>query len=163
MSKDVNCFVFRTSEESFVKDELKNGRLRQGWSPRGTSLLDCNGEERTKEEWSLAYEKGFGEEPSSRRFSILRRMLKMKEGDFVLCPKCPKRSYFTIVVVDKGYNFESSQLRGNNFGHVIAVKDMHEMSHNHNEDSQAISDLFRSAYFRPPIVQVAAYSSSSGL
>lgn len=157
MSKDINCFVFRTSEESFVNDELKEGRLRQGWSPAGTSLLDCSGNQRSKEEWSSAYKKEWGEEPSRKRFSILRRMHDMKEGDFVLCPKCPTHGYFTIAVVSKGYNFEFSPRCENNYGHVILVKDMCEVSYNHNKDSQTISDLFRSAYFRSPIVQVQDY------
>lgn len=132
MGQDINCFVFRTSEESFVKNELKEGRLRQGWSPMGTSLLDCNGNQRSKEQWSSAYKKEYGEEPSPKRFSILRRMHDMKEDDFVLCPKCPTHNEFTIAVVDKGYNFEFSPLRDDDYGHVILIKSMCEVNYNHN-------------------------------
>ena len=41
MSEHVNCFVFRTANDSFVRQELQKGRLCQGWSPPGTSLLDA--------------------------------------------------------------------------------------------------------------------------
>ena len=157
MDNNVNCFVFRTSEELFVKEELKEGRLRQGWSPEGTSLQNSDGKERSKEDWSSAYKRKFGKEPSPRRHSILRRMLDMKEDDFVLCPKCPKRGFFTIAVVSKGYNFKFSPTRDDNYAHIIEVKDMRDVSHNHNENSQAIADLFRSAYFWSPVVQVQDY------
>lgn len=154
MNKSINCFVFRTSEEGFVKDELKEGRLRQGWSPRGTSLLDHSGNRRSKEEWTSAYKKSWEEEPSPKRFAILSRMHNMKEDDLVLCPKCPTYNKFTIAVVDKGYKFEFSPHWDWDFGHIVSVKDMREVSHNHNEDSQIISDLFSSPYFWSPVVQV---------
>ena len=157
MSKDINCFVFRTSEEEFVKNELKEGRLRQGWAPVGTALLDSNGNPISKEEWTSAYRKSWGEEPSPRRFAILRRMLNMKVDDVVLCPKSPTHNKFTIAVVDTDYGFGFSPLWDKDFGHIISVKDMREVSHNHNKDSQTISDLFRSPYFRPPVVQVQDY------
>lgn len=46
-----NCFIFRTDSNEFVQGELRDGRLRQGWSPPGTSLLNVHGQERAKKEW----------------------------------------------------------------------------------------------------------------
>ena len=55
-----NCFVFRTSDDTFVQEELNQGRLRQGWSPPGTSLLDNGKNPRTKEAWTQTYKEAWG-------------------------------------------------------------------------------------------------------
>ena len=81
------CFVFRTDPRDLVRNELREGRLRQGWSPPGTSLLNAGGEERDAEEWKQAYKKAWGVDPSPRRHGILRRMLAMKQGDLVFSPR----------------------------------------------------------------------------
>ena len=62
-----SCFIFRTDSGEFVQNELKQGRLRQGWSPPGTSLLNANGQERQVDEWKQAYQDVWGELPSPRR------------------------------------------------------------------------------------------------
>ena len=148
-----NCFVFRTSDNEFVQEELRNGRLRQGWSPEGTSFLDNNGQERTKEDWTQAYIEAWSEKPSPRRHGILRRMLDMRVGDVVLCPKAPADGQFTIAEVRKTYQFEVAGDQGD-FGHIITVENQRVVSNSYNTDSVAISDLFRSAYFRSPIAKV---------
>ena len=148
-----NCFVFRTSDSEFVQEELKHGRLRQGWSPEGTSLLDSNGKKRTKEDWVQAYESAWNEKPSPRRWGILRRMLDMQVGDLVLCPKAPAYGEFTIARVSEVYRFEVAAGQ-NDYGHIISVGQRRVVSNAYDEDSVTISDMFRSAYFRPPIAQV---------
>ena len=148
-----NCFVFRTSDDEFVQQELKQGRLRQGWSPVGTSLLDGHGNERPKEDWGQAYVAAWNEDPSSRRWGILRRMLDIQVGDFVLCPKAPAYGEFTIARVSEPYRFEVAAGQ-NDYGHIIPVQHQRAVSNAYNEDSVTISDMFRSAYFRPPVAQV---------
>ena len=150
------CFVFRTDPNDFVRNELREGRLRQGWSPPGTSLLNAGGEERDAEEWKQAYKKAWGVDPSPRRHGILRRMLAMKQGDLVFCPKVPDYAHFTIAEVSGGYRFEVAPSEGD-FGHTIPVhpvQGQRVVSNWHNNDSQAICELFRSAYFRGPVTQV---------
>lgn len=148
-----NCFVFRTSSHPFVQDELKQGRLRQGWSPEGTSLLDNNGQERTREDWARAYKKAWSEEPSPRRHGILRRMLDMQVGDVVLCPKAPAYGQFTIAKVSEPYRFEEDGDQGD-FGHIIAVENRHEVSDWYSPDSRMICGLYSSAYSRPAVTKV---------
>lgn len=75
MPEQVNCFVFRTGDDPFVREELRMGRLRQGWSPPGTSLRNADGNPRNKEEWETAYRDAWREDPSSRRHGILLRLV----------------------------------------------------------------------------------------
>lgn len=147
-----NCFVFRTSDDEFVQEELRDGRLRQGWGPNGTSLLEV----RTREAWNQAYRAAWCEEPSPRRHGILSRMLDMQAGDVVLCPKAPAYGQFTIARVSEPYRFEVAE-DIDDFGHIITVESQRVVSNSYNADSVMISDLFRSAYFRPPVARVQDY------
>ena len=148
------CFVFRTADDPFVQEELKNhGWLRQGWGPEGTSLLDNNGGERTREDWTQAYKAAWCEEPSPRRHGVLRRMLDMRVDDVVLCPKAPIYGKFTIAKVNEPYRFEVAAGQ-DDFGHIITVENQRVVSNSYNADSVTISDLFRSAYFRSAVTKV---------
>ena len=153
MPEHINCFVFRTANVHFVKEELERGRLRQGWGPPGTSLLDANGTSRTKEAWENAYRDAWGEDPSPRRYGILRRMLDMKEGDLVVCPKAPDYSCFTIATVSGPYRFEVAP-DPQDFGHIIPVQDQRVINNWYDGDAQTIHELFKSAYFRSAVTQV---------
>lgn len=150
------CFVFRiASDVDFVQDELQQGRLRQGWSPPGTSLLNADGSERNKEEWTQAYESAWDESPSRMRHGILRRMLDMNKGDLIFIPKAPEYGYFTIAEVEesRGYRFE------NPYGHIIPVKNLRVVANWYNQDSQTIYELFKSTYFRSAVTQVQDYNT----
>ena len=152
-----NCFVFRTAYNDFVRNELKEGRLRQGWSSPGTSLLNADGQRRSADEWRRAYESSWGEPPSPRRYGILCRMLDMKRSDLVFCPKVPDDQHFTIAKVSEGgYRFEVDPSQ-DDFGHIIPVESQLVVSNWHNGDSQTICELFQSAYFRGPVTQVQDY------
>lgn len=153
MSENVNCFVFRTANVPFVKQELNEGRLRQGWSPPGTSLLDADGKERNKEEWKRAYKDAWGHDPSPKRYGILRRMLDMKKGDLVVCPKMPDDSCFTIAIASGPYRFEVAPGQ-EDLGHIIPVEHQREVKNWLNSDSRTISELFKSTYFRAPVTKV---------
>ena len=148
-----NAFVFRTAKDFFVKEELNEGRLRQGWSPPGTSLLDADGKPREKTEWKEAYKRAWEHAPSPRRYGILRRMLDMKEEDLVICPKMPDHSCFTIATVSECYRFEVASEQ-EDFGHIIPVKDQREVNNRHDDYAQTIHDLFKSAYFRSAVTHV---------
>ncbi len=153
MPEQVNCFVFRTANDPFVREELRMGRLRQGWSPPGTSLLNDDGSPCTKEAWKNAYRNAWGEDPSPRRYGILRRMLEMKEGDLVVCPKTPDYTCFTIATVSGPYRFEVVPDQ-EDFGHIIPVTDQREVNNWHDSDAQTIHELFKSAYFRSAVTKV---------
>ena len=149
--KNVNCFIFRTGDDEFVGDELLEGRLRQGWGAQHGSLLDANGDRRTKQVWSQDYCRDWDEEPSLLRHAILSRMLDIKKGDLVLCPKLPNE-YFTIARVRKAYQFE---MNGNDdFGHMLKVGKWKSVTKWHNKDTQYLSDLFKLTCFRSAVAQV---------
>lgn len=153
------CFVFRiASHVDFVQDELRRGRLRQGWSPPGTSLLNADGSKRSKEEWTQAYMDAWSESPSPRRYATLRRMLDINKGDLIFIPKLPSYEHFTIAEVSRGYQFEMAPDR-EDFGHIIPVKNRKKVANWYNQDSQTIHELFRSAYFRPPVAQVQDHNT----
>lgn len=153
------CFVFRiASHVDFVQDELRRGRLRQGWSPPGTSLLNADGSERSKEEWTQAYMSAWDASPSPRRYAILCRMLNMNKGDLIFIPKAPRYEYFTIAEVSRDYQFEMAPDQ-EDFGHIIPVKNQQVVANWYNQDSQTIHELFRSAFFRPPVTQVQDYNT----
>lgn len=150
-----NCFVFRTSrEDPFVQGELEQGRLRQGWGPEGTSLLDDRGEERAKDDWTQAYEEAWGESPSPRRHGILRRMLDMRKGDVVLCPNAPTTGKFTMAELSEAYRFEVA-VDQDDYGHIITVKKQLVVSNWHSADSQVICELFRRTNFRSAVTEVS--------
>ena len=154
-----NCFIFRTDSNEFVQRELKQGRLRQGWSPHGTSLLNSDGQERNVEEWKQAYQTAWGESPSPRRYGILRRMLNMKKQDIVICPKAPDYRHFTIAKANGSYRFEDQHCPVDDFGHIIPVAHQRVVSNCHNVDARTIFELFKSAYTRPAITQVQEYKN----
>lgn len=154
-----NCFVFRTDPSNFIRGELKRGNLRQGWSPPGTSLLDRDGKERDSEEWKQAYRDAWQVEPSPRRHGILRRMLNMKKGDLVFCPKVPDYAHFTIAKVHRSYKFDVTSSE-KDFGHIIPVNAQRVVSNWHSDDSQMICELFQSAYFRPAVTQVQEHKKN---
>ena len=157
-----NCFVFRTSDEKFVQNELTEGRLRQGWSPEGTSLLNDNGDERTQEDWMQAYINAYQEEPSRRRYAILRRMLDMQVGDLVLCPNAPTWGQFTITKVSDTYQFTVAHGQ-DDFGHIITITKQRAVATAYNHDSVMISDLFRSPPFWSAVAQVQDHQNQAVL
>ena len=157
------CFIFRTDPNDFVRDELERGCLRQGWSPPDTSLLNVDGETRDAEEWEQAYQDQWGEPPSPRRLGILRRMLDMKEGDLVFCPKTPDSERFTIATVSSRYRFEIAPNRDDDFGHIIPVENQRVVSNWHDLHARTITELFKSAYSRPAVTRVQDYKNEQVL
>ncbi len=155
MAENINCFVFRTDSNAFVKKELREGRLRQGWSPQGTSLVNATtGNVRERDEWKQAYKDAWQEDPSPRRYGLLRRMLDMKKGDLVFCPKVPEEDCFTIVTVSEKYRFEMAPGKCD-FGHIIPVEKNQTVVKNwDNVDARTIHELFDSAYFWSPVTQI---------
>lgn len=154
-----NCFVFRiASDVDFVQNELQKGRLRQGWSPPCTSLLNADGSGRKREEWTKAYRRAYNAFPSPRRYAILRRMLDINEGDLVFIPKAPRYGYFTIAEMSGDYRFNVASGQ-NDFGHIIPVKNLRAVANWYNSDSQTIYELFKSAYSRSAVTQVQDYKN----
>ena len=80
--------IFRTDEgNTWLHEELLDGRLRQGWGVPGLSLITEHGTPIDKREWEAAYrERTDWGDPSQKRFAILNRMLKLDDGNIIVMP-----------------------------------------------------------------------------
>lgn len=153
--------IFRTctteDEDAWVSlcSELREGRLRQGWGKEGMALEDESGKRIEKEQWSRAHEECFNERPSSKRYSILVRMLDIGNGEVVVVPKMPGWNQFIIARVSmckKPYEFESFNAY-DDFGHIIHVEPDTVRIFDYRADNEAylISGLFSRANHWSPV------------
>lgn len=120
---------------AFVWDELRQGRLRQGWAPPG-SALTAAGKPRSLSEWSRHYiaaarnawpwcdgDKELERNVIQTRFEILARMLDLEAGDVLVVPRMPSEGEFAVVTVTEGYGWEDLHYREGHrdLGHVVYV------------------------------------------
>lgn len=156
-------FVFWTWEDKlpWITDELRAGRLRQGWGGRGTALTDERGHLLDISSWlqaSQAYFAGWadwGEPPDEAarciRYRILKTMLEMDPGDLVVVPRVPTGETFTIAEVAEGYHFDGRHfgidhrmIPENDLGHVVGVERESQRVFSVNDpDSGLIAKQFR--------------------
>ena len=131
----MNCFVWRvpyatdrftnsTSKFEFIRNELLGKKiLRQGWG-----IEDLRkGESSYVKEWIRI---GWVDSAAAKkRFNILKPMLDIKFGDFIVIPRLSLRNnqntsgkYFTIVFCTKDYNFSfPPSIPDKDFGNFIEV------------------------------------------
>ena len=143
-------FVFRVANDSqYIQEELKQGRLRQGW---GNSDADLNV---SQEEW---VEKQCKRDPFDgnrayykTKYNNLKKMLEISAGDILIIPKQPTSSQFTICQASGQYKFQKpDDFDGNDFYHLIPieVKSIREFSYHANEYCENIRAKMR-AYQSP--------------
>lgn len=115
------------------------------------ALQDNEGRPIPKEQWEENYRRACGENPSPRRYSILRRLLEIKQGDVVGMPKMPNSGEFSIACVSGSYTFSVD--RDDDYGHIIPVHSDSVRTFNHraDEDAYAVSSLFSSPAHRSPV------------
>ncbi|MCY4356629.1 MAG: restriction endonuclease [Gammaproteobacteria bacterium] len=145
--------IFRVDEDNeWIRNELDQGRLRQGWGDDGLSLVNSAGERIDKSNWENAAYKRWGENPSPRRFVILSKMLELTSGDFVIVPKMPEWNQFTIARVSGSYKFEVAEGQ-KDFGHIIPVdkESIRKFHYKANKQSFIVSALFSRANHRPAV------------
>ena len=146
--------VFRTDEDNvdWIYKEMTEGRLRQGWGAPGFALTTPDGLRTEKGQWEERYKVSWEVEPSPMRYSILIRMLKVKEGDVVVVPKMPESNQFTIARVSGEYWFEADEDR-KDFGHIVPVRRDSVRTFGYRADNEAflISGLFSRANHRPAV------------
>ena len=146
--------VFRTDEENvgWLYQELRDGRLRQGWGSPGLGLRTAHGRRVEKAQWEAEYNARWGEAPSSKRFAILSRMLDFLDGHVVVVPKMPEITQFTIVRVRGGYCFETAgDLE--DFRHIVDIHrdSVRTFGCRANNDAFLISGLFARANHRSAV------------
>jgi len=148
---DRRVFVFRVDYDDrydFIKEELRQGRLRQGWGP--APLLGADGEPDAE-----AFARGLmaawpdSSEDPFRRFNILAPMLDMKQGDLLVIPRMPDlwSGTFTIVELTGPYRFEfPAALDEQDFGHIIPINTSRvlEVGYGDSLEAQIVSGKFRS-------------------
>ncbi len=143
-------FVFRIADNDFVKNELKCGRLRQGWGDsttdlRGTSLDEWVDIQRTRNPF-------YGDfRYYSSKYRNLTKMLEIKTDDIIIIPKTPDYIKFTICRAAGEYTFsEPIGYDGDDFYHMIpvVVPSIREISYHANEKSKIIHAKLR-AYQSP--------------
>ncbi|MCR5629976.1 restriction endonuclease [Eubacterium sp.] len=146
-----NYYVFRihTGEKfEFIREELKAGRLRQGWGAKGMAIDD------SVEKFIQAWNDKWGKEDSSedrkkRKYNNLAKMKEISVGDYIIIPKisiqdgyeAPWR-YFTVAKCKKEYEFKLPE-KYDDFGHVIEVEVLFSCSYKYNKDSLLVSGKFR--------------------
>lgn len=161
MGKDANVYIFRVNYEQYynkILDELKKGRLRQGW---GASGMDIN-EAYSLDDYIHGWENAWGLPDRNlnyvkNKYNNLKIMLEMKKGDLIIIPKVYDYNSFTIVTVGGEYYFDKSEdvfKDGSNvddFRHVIPIdleKSFKSISYHSCHESEIIKAKFR-AYQYP--------------
>ena len=114
-------FVFRVASDiPYIQEELKQGRLRQGWGNSDANLSA------TLEEWvdKQCQRDAFwnDREYYTSKYRNLRKMLGISEDDILIIPKVPTSSQFTICKASGCYEFKPSEgFDGDDFHHVIPI------------------------------------------
>ena len=122
----------RTDSENraLLLDELRQGRLRQGWGHHDDQDLRL-----------LAKKRKLGEDFSAREQTAWRNRAMLgahggiQTGDVVLLPNLPSRGEFLLVEVTGPYRFKPLILSGNfdvnrlgqDYGHILEVKKLDEL------------------------------------
>ncbi|MDX8337484.1 restriction endonuclease [Candidatus Cetobacterium colombiensis] len=117
----MRCFLFRiNTENEEVRNDIRLGKLRQGWGKSGMSLLK-NEEVISKEEWrnNFPEEWDCSDEYINRKYDNLKLMLEIKKDDVIIIPKFPTWDSLSVVKVEEGYKFEMPKV--DDFGHYIKI------------------------------------------
>ena len=139
-----NYFVFRVDYGNnfpFVYNELKSGRLRQGWGGKGMDVRNSFDVFSTAwENWEIPTEN------VQEKYNILSRMLQVQNGDFIVIPKVSlehpvSRRYFTILKSKGSYSF-SLPSGINDFGHCFDVETIVSVDYDSSGAAQTISSAF---------------------
>ena len=140
-----NYFVFRVDYGEcfpFIYEELKQGRLRQGWGGPNMDVRNSFDEFTAAwEKWSTPWE------DMEERYGILRRMLQIQEGDLIIIPKVSMQynvpgRYFTIVRCTKPYEFSIPDAPVDYFGHYVEVEPVVSCEYDSCGATQRISSSF---------------------
>ena len=152
----MNIYVQRMNYDTaydFVKSEILEGRLRQGWGIEGADLN--GGPEKFIEAWRAAG----AEEPDewlARKYRNLCIIQEMKAGDIIVVPKLSMNTpcgdweawdtTFTVLEVTEEYRFEPVAVPewdgDKDFGNIIGVKVIGSCSYYQSDLANIISATF---------------------
>ena len=144
----------------FIRKELNQGRLRQGWAPPGASLVE-NGTRVPQRDWEKRYVAGARDvwkvdssdrllDPPTKvrtRYHILSRMLRIAKGDVILVPRMPSAGEFTIARVTDAYRFDDTHYGSlhPDLGHTIPVdpNTLVTYGYNYSDETRRVSAVFQ--------------------
>lgn len=141
-----NMFVFRVDYNNldYIRGEVKNGRLRQGWDYEDLR----RGFDRFRESY-MNVESDVSIDEIKKRFNILKLMLVIKKGDYVIVPKYEGEHTFMICEVSDGYNFDEDK----EYRHSIGVKNpkvyysvfesLEEVESDYSYEVQVVNEILR--------------------
>lgn len=160
----VAVFWTHPGVHGWICDELKQGRLRQGWGCSGTNLKDA-GVPVAFKDWLAPYSAGAStawradvstfewEKNAKTRHDILCRMLQFKRGDLVVVPRIFFDNEFTICRVTTGYRWDDSHFGRINFpegssmdcAHIVGVDPDNMVTIKQSESlaAQLVAEKFR--------------------
>lgn len=152
----MNYYVFRINyEEDYKKlrNEIKCGRLRQGWGSTGMDITK-NFEEYA-EAWNVAYGSVDDNSKLKNRYNCIKIMENIQKGDIIIVPKLTLDdnkdwwNNFTILECAEGYSFDPiNNVSGDkDFGHIIGVNIICSCNYEYNDSSRTVSGKFK-AYQR---------------
>lgn len=156
-----NVFVFRIANDiDFIKKEITEGRLRQGWGNSASNLKGVSIEEWVEKQCTRYPEedKETNEEYYKKRYKLLSKMQEIKEGDIIIIPKTPDNNKFVVCQAGGEYTFikpegfhNSDGAEVDDFYHVIPiVKDsIRVFSYHANENCKKIHAKIGS--YRKPV------------
>ena len=112
------------ANRALILDELRQGRLRQGWGWLPEQDLRVIAKKREQGQDLTA-----GEQQAWRNWPMLGGLRGIKPGDFVLLPNLPSDGRFVLVVVEGEYRYEPLSLSKSqdpnhlrqDYGHVLPI------------------------------------------
>ena len=151
----MNYYVFRVNYDkhySKIREEVKRGRLRQGWGAEGMTCLQ------SRESFIGAWKKVWGKNDATEQYMIgkwnmLQIISEMQEGDRIVIPKMSlddREHWNCFTIVERTadpYYFEPLDDSGD-FGHIVPVKTIATFTYGHDHKSREVCAKFK-AYRRP--------------
>ncbi len=141
-----NIFVFRVDYDNldYIRDEVENGRLRQGWDYEDLR----RGFDRFRESY-MKVEPDVSLDEIEKRFNILKIMLVIKKGDYVIVPKYEGEHTFMICQVSDGYDFDDDKEYRHSIGvenpkvYYSVFKSIEEAELDYSYDVQIVNEILR--------------------
>lgn len=152
-----NYYIFRINYDEYydyIVSEIKEGKLRQGWS----SGVNLDLRKHNKLSYRGEYEKIWGEVKESKLTSFFS-MLNFKPGDIVIIPKAPIFYHFYILEVTGKYIYDYSARKIDDFRHIIPVKILKKVAYDSVHESKLISARFGS--YRYPVNRINKENSNN--
>ena len=163
MSSKVTIVWTAAEQQSWLRTELMQGRLRQGWGGPNTQLTEKGivvshtiWAKRFSDWVASVWGEAVSSEDSKKRHSILLRMVSPQRGDLVVVPRLPHTEEFVIGKVGDGYTFDDSQFdRTQDFGHTMRLykESLRTFGYKSSPEAKLIVAKFR--HYRSAVNNVA--------